>query len=208
MKLKTVAMTGVLSLAGLGLIGAGAHAQFNTSTTSTQTINAGAPSVVLYNASATNNWNPTITLATPTDVGSSFTTGDQQVQMYNNGPITVTEATITLSASTTTGSDMYAGTDVCIATQYNNTVIYNGPLASVNGVQETYSGGGTIASGGSDYYYVNIYAGNEPTMCGNDTAGEYADSPGTDSPSSWASPLDSAAAGENVTVNLTVGYAA
>ena len=39
MKLKTVAMTGVLSLAGLGLIGVGAHAAFTTSTTSAQQIN-------------------------------------------------------------------------------------------------------------------------------------------------------------------------
>ena len=41
MKFKTIAMTGVMSLAGLGLIGAGAHAVFTTTTASSQTINVG-----------------------------------------------------------------------------------------------------------------------------------------------------------------------
>ena len=41
MKLKTVALTGVVSLAVLGLIGSGARAVFTTSTTSRQSITAG-----------------------------------------------------------------------------------------------------------------------------------------------------------------------
>jgi predicted ribosomally synthesized peptide with SipW-like signal peptide len=54
MKLKTMAMTGVMSLAGLGLIGAGAHATFTQNTTSQQQITAGTPQVVLSSADASN----------------------------------------------------------------------------------------------------------------------------------------------------------
>ncbi len=41
MKLRSVALVGVVCLAGLGLVGVGAHAAFTTSTTSGQTITAG-----------------------------------------------------------------------------------------------------------------------------------------------------------------------
>jgi len=47
MKLRFVAMTGVLSLAGLGLIGAGAHAAWTTNTTSNQQVSSGVLSVGL-----------------------------------------------------------------------------------------------------------------------------------------------------------------
>ena len=47
MKLRSVAMTGVLSLAGLGLVGAGAHAVFTTSTASNQTVTAGTAGPVI-----------------------------------------------------------------------------------------------------------------------------------------------------------------
>ena len=46
-------MTGVMSLAGLGLIGAGAHAAFNTTTTSNQTVSAGTLGVVLSGPTGT-----------------------------------------------------------------------------------------------------------------------------------------------------------
>jgi hypothetical protein len=203
MKLKTVAMTGVLSLAGLGLIGAGAHAAWTTNTTSAQTINAGTPSVVLYASGATNNGTANITLATPGDVGSSFTTGDQQVQIYNNGNVAATETSVSIAGST--ANDLYYGLQVCIATN-NNAVIYNGPLSTAQTDSPiTYPSPTTIAAGSSDYYYVNVYAGNEPTMCGGDLAGGYADTYGTDSTSDSNS-LAPAAAGESQTYTLTVGY--
>src|ERR1019366_8943155 len=59
MKLRSVALVGVICLAALGLIGVGAHAAFTTSTTSGQTIRAGtwpAPTMSITHR--------TITLAT------------------------------------------------------------------------------------------------------------------------------------------------
>jgi len=47
MKLNKIAMTGVMSLAGLGLVGAGAHAVFTQNTTSAQTLTAGTMNVTL-----------------------------------------------------------------------------------------------------------------------------------------------------------------
>ena len=46
MKIKSVAMIGVMSLAGLGLIGAGAHAAWTTNTSSAQQVTAGTITVV------------------------------------------------------------------------------------------------------------------------------------------------------------------
>jgi predicted ribosomally synthesized peptide with SipW-like signal peptide len=208
MKLRTIAMTGVLSLAGLGLVGAGAHAVFTQNTVSSQTISSGSLGVVLWANGASGDNTATITLATPPNVGSSFTTGDQLVKMINNGTIAATESTVTLSGVTTYGAtnDLLNGLQVCVATN-NNLVIYNGSLVAVSGSPLTYYGGTTIAaSGGSDYYFVNIYAGNEPTMCGNDTANEYADTYGTDSTSNSSALGSNSAEGESVSVSLTVGY--
>ena len=69
MKLRSVALVGVMSLAVLGLIGTGAHAVFTTSTTSSQTITAGtwgAPPTVaitypVNNTTYGSNWTRSIT---------------------------------------------------------------------------------------------------------------------------------------------------
>jgi predicted ribosomally synthesized peptide with SipW-like signal peptide len=207
MKLKTVAMTGMMSLAGLGLIGVGAHAVYNDSTVSNQSINAGTLGVVLSNPLAVGNGTGTITLATPANVGSSFTTGDQQVQMYNNGSVTATEATISLSGATTIGADnsLLNGLQICIASN-NGYTIFNGALTSaIADGNITYSGATTIAPTGSDYYYVNVYAGNEPTMCAGNGAGGSAYGYGSDGTSS-SSPLVNGSQSESVAYSLTVNY--
>jgi hypothetical protein len=207
MKLRTIAIIGALGIAAIALIGAGAAAQFATTTTSNQTINAGTLSglVVLSNPTASGNGTPTITLATPASVGSSFTTGDQPVEMTNNASFAATESTITLQGSAP--NDLYDGLNVCVANNEGplDTVIYNGPLSAINGIAQPYYGGTTIAPGGTDYYYVNIYAGNELTMCDDDGANGASALYG--SPYlSHSNPLDAAAAGESQTVSLTVGY--
>ena len=63
MKLRTIGMTGVMSLAGLGLVGAGAHAVFTQNTTSRQTITAGTMHVTLHSDSA----NTVVSLADNSD---------------------------------------------------------------------------------------------------------------------------------------------
>jgi predicted ribosomally synthesized peptide with SipW-like signal peptide len=102
MKLRTVAMTGVMSLAALGLVGAGAHAVFTATTTSAQTISAGTLSLVLQ---ATNpgggdvagyNTN-SITFTPQPPVASSFVTAPQLITIYNNGNVTATEISMKLT---------------------------------------------------------------------------------------------------------------
>jgi len=206
-RLRTIATVGAMSIAGLGLIGAGAHAVFTTSTTSSQTINAGTLDVVLSASGAGGNGTSTISLATPAAVGSSFTTGDQLVEMSNVGNIPATESTLTVTGVTTIGADntLLDGLQLCVATN-NNVVVYNGPLTTASSTSPlTYYGGLTIAAGSADYYIVNVYAGNEPTICGNDGASAYADTYGSDSTSSSAS-LGNGAQGEAVEYSLTVGY--
>jgi len=53
-KIRTIATVGEMSIAALGLVGAGAHAVFTTITSSTQTIIAGTPSVVTWASDASN----------------------------------------------------------------------------------------------------------------------------------------------------------
>jgi hypothetical protein len=205
MKIRYIAVFGAIGVAAIALIGAGAAATFNTTTTSNQTISAGTLAVVLYGG-ASGNGTPTITLGTVSNVGSSFTTGDQSIEMYNSGGVKATESTMTLGGVTTFGDPtLLNGLQVCVATN-QNTVIYNGSLAAaISAGSLTYYGGTTITPGGADYYYVNIYAGIEPTMCGNDTGSQYADSVGTDSTSN-STPLAAGAQGESVAVSQTVGY--
>ena len=88
MKLRFVAMTGVLSLAGLGLVGAGAHAVFSTNVTATQQITSGSLHVAIWDTldptcpNAAANCQAT-TLATPPAVGSSFVVGPEPIYVTN-----------------------------------------------------------------------------------------------------------------------------
>jgi predicted ribosomally synthesized peptide with SipW-like signal peptide len=103
MKLRTVAMTGVMSLAGLGLVGAGAHAVFTAATTSAQTITAGTLSLVLQatnpDGSEVTGYNTnSITFAPFTaPVASAFVTAPQLITIYNNGSVTATEISMKLT---------------------------------------------------------------------------------------------------------------
>ncbi len=78
MKLRSVALIGVVSFAALGLVGAGAHAVFTTSTTSSQRItvasNFGAP--------------PTVTISYPvnnTTYGTNLTNAITGTAASNSG---------------------------------------------------------------------------------------------------------------------------
>jgi|GEM_PF-1124110 hypothetical protein len=131
MKLNKIAMTGVLSLAGLGLVGAGAHAVFTSSTTSIQTVSAaGAPNVTLSATCAPNpapsgevsppalsdtgsgqdvgtacgyttNSGTTMNLPSVTGLGSSFVTGETDITMTNNGNLPAAEVTLQVSDTPT-----------------------------------------------------------------------------------------------------------
>jgi hypothetical protein len=221
MKLRFVAMTGVLSLAGLGLIGVGAHATFDTSTTSNQIIATGSPGVTLSGSCVSGPCagNPndlyslspdgtTLTFTAGGPYGSSFTTGDEMVTMTNTGNIPLTEITITL-ASTYPTSPLATEAYVCFGSTGLGTngspffEIYNGPLSGVPAggwSQEgdvltvagtPYSGGSPPASGPTDNYIIDIYAGpGVSETCGTSTAPA----------------LNSDAENESITVSATVTY--
>jgi len=130
MKFRFLAMIGVMSLAGLGLVGAGAHAIWTTSSTSSQTITAGTPQVVLSSADASNGCttiaiaeaNPgpcsgTLTLNAPAIVGSTFETPASQVWVTNTGDVPVTETSIQMGASSggsSADNALYSQMNVCL----------------------------------------------------------------------------------------------
>ena len=157
MKLRFIAMTGVMSLAGLGLIGAGAHAVFTQTTTSAQTINAGTPNVQLYSSNAiAGNYTSSLTLNGYGPVGSTFTTGMQDVQIYNAGNIPVSGVSASFSGAGGSGA-LYNELNVCIEGN-SGAVIWQGALSAATG-SATISDIGPIAPSGWSNYYVAYYAG-------------------------------------------------
>ena len=136
MKLKSIAMTGVMSLAGLGLVGAGAHAVFTQNTVSAQTITAGTMNVTLYSTDAVGGNNTAnLALANLGPTGSTFTTGDQLVTITNNAPFVVSEITATpgdtfdsSGGPTSPNSRLAAETYLCEVS--SGEVIYNGLLSA------------------------------------------------------------------------------
>src|ERR1035438_3438310 len=102
MKFKTIAMTGAISLAGLGLIGAGAHAAFTTTTSSSQQITTAllTGNVVLTSPCASSgNGSANITMAPVGPVGSDFATAACLITVNNNSLVPITYITIALTDS-------------------------------------------------------------------------------------------------------------
>ena len=163
-------MAGALGVAGLGLVGLGAHAAFTQTAYTQQAITAGTMNVVL--SSSGGSWSsPTLTMASVTNVGSNFTTGDQLVTITNNGTFTVTGMTLTFSdpsANATFDSEA----QICL---YRSGTLYNNSFDAFTG---TVTVPLNIApSGGTDSFYVNVYAGSGFTTpaCGNDGAAALTD---------------------------------
>jgi hypothetical protein len=109
-KFKNMAMIGAMSIAGVGLVGVGAHATFSTATTSSQQITTGTPGVALtapgatltgVGSDCTNTGEAcgNITLAPVGPTGSSFTSGDQLITISNIGNIPLTELVFTVSST-------------------------------------------------------------------------------------------------------------
>lgn len=204
MKLRTIGMTGVLSLAGLGLVGAGAHAVFTQNTTSAQTINAGAMNVQL---ALTSYGTPATTLTLPATVpeGSTFTTGDQTVYIENYSNISVNAVSGSFGANI--GNGLFNELNVC-AVSSAGYVIYNGSLPGAYGNTYTIDSSPIAAYAGGlpgqGYYTVNYYAGTVTTGCGSGVAGDYV---GTfASGTSTSNTLDASAEGLSVTPTVTVTY--
>ena len=223
--IKRLAVSGALGVAGLGLIGFGAHATFTTSTESTQTITAGTLAVALSSPNAANaacesatgdcqslEWNPL------GPVGSTYTTGDQTVTVTNVGTLPVYETSFTLTA--TGASNLESQSSVCITRpwQGGQEVFYNGALSGISGVRVPIANWPEISGQETDTYTVNVYAGSEPTACGGTYSGlagvsdvyvpggaAHIWNPPTGTVSSAPS-LDNSAEGENMTVSVVMTY--
>jgi predicted ribosomally synthesized peptide with SipW-like signal peptide len=184
LKLRNLAMTGALSVAGLGLIGVGAHAVFTSNTVSSQQITSGTLAVALSSPDAANPLCvnaagdcQSLTWDTLGPVGSTYTTGDQTVTVTNAGNLPVYETSFKLTASGT--SNLVNESSVCITRPWGGgqRVFYNGPLPGISGVLVPIAGWPVIAGAATDTYTVNVYAGTEPTACGGIYSGLTGDSP-------------------------------
>ena len=161
--LKNLALTGALSVAGLGLVGVGAHAVFTQNTTSQQTITAGTMNVTVSSPGASGNGTPSITLPAVGPVGSSFMTS-YDVTITNNSNIPVNEISYTLSDNNNNGT-FQSETWACI---YSDGYLYaNEPLTTIEGYGQSAQLVPNINPGGTDSYTLVIYAGTtENTGCG------------------------------------------
>jgi hypothetical protein len=196
----------VLSLAGLGLIGVGAHAAWTTQTTSAQTFTSAGMSVILNGpAGSVGDGTASLTLPPISVNSSSFTTGDQLVTSTNNGTIPAYEDSFTVSSSYT-GPGLYSEMYVCITSTGIGVpsgyvwVGYNGPLSGVSTIG---TGGSELPVGATDNLIFNFYAGTEMTNCGSTTSeGIIPLSPGL----SVSTPLDNTAMNQIITVTNTFDY--
>jgi len=186
MKLKTVALTGVLSLAGLGLVGAGAHAVFTATTTSAQTITAGTLSVAVSSPGATcTAWDSfdqctAITLPAAGPVGSVFDTTPTVITLTNTGTIPAYYKNETIS-QTNTNSTFESEIGFCeygtggTAVGAYVGVDWNGLLSSALGTTDVSGDLGGYATnpnsfilqpGATGTYSVDFFAGEASSVCG------------------------------------------
>jgi hypothetical protein len=182
-RFKNLAMVGAMSIAGMGLIGVGAHAVFTTSTVSAQTITAGTPHVLLWSADASNGCttlaiaianegtcNGTLPLNPVGPVGSTFVTPASIVYMYNYGSIPVTETSIQIGvtpSSVPADVALFNQVNVCLHSWDNLSgtpaagwVEARGPLSAAVALTPTVAENPiTIAPGQQLWYSMDFYAG-------------------------------------------------
>jgi len=207
MKLRFVAMTGVLALAGLGLVGAGAHAVFDTNVTATQQVTSGTLHVAIWDTldpscpNAAANCQAT-TLATPPAVGSSFVVGPEPIYVTNNGTLPAFWTGIGITDQGTGDSDLASESYLCLQDS-NQNVLYNGPFSSAPTIDEHDSIPTSAAAGNFIISYVTFYAG--PTTvepCGDN--GPFGADSSTMNPA--ASSLVNAAEGETMEPTFTFTF--
>jgi predicted ribosomally synthesized peptide with SipW-like signal peptide len=96
MNIRTMAAMGGVGLAGLGLMGAGAHATFTDSVHSTQTIGAGTLDVQLESHDGVvDPTGKTVTYAYAGPVGSTFNSGEHGADIVNKGDIAASAIVLT-----------------------------------------------------------------------------------------------------------------
>jgi predicted ribosomally synthesized peptide with SipW-like signal peptide len=215
MKLKTVAMTGMMSLAGLGLVGAGAHAAFTSTTSSVQPITAGSLNVTLSTTvvGASGNNTATLTFPNPGPVGSTFVAVDP-VTITNNSNIPVTEIGLQLTDPDNVSNAQSAAldTETWACFYSDGELLYNEAMPTVEGYSNA-TVTGTIAPGATDTYTIVFYAGdngaNDPACGGAFTGfsgGAYTTYEAVPQAASTAPSLNSDAEGGMINPTLTLTY--
>jgi len=176
-RFRTVAMAGSLGVAALGLIGAGAHAVFTTSTTSSQQITAGTLSVEVSapgaTCTATDAFGHCTAISLPVvgPVSSTFDTTPVDITLTNVGSLPAYFTSVTVS-DPNSNSIFQSELGVCeygLGTDGHYLgVENNGLLSDIEGTQDL-SGSGpyyVIQPGDSDAYSVDFYAGGNSSVCG------------------------------------------
>ncbi|MEO9181734.1 MAG: hypothetical protein ABI298_08815 [Acidimicrobiales bacterium] len=169
LSLKSLAATGALGVAGLGLIGIGAHATFTVSPSSNQVISSGTlavnasspsdPSCLNAAANCTN-----ITLTPSTNNGSSFTTGVQQIVLTN--VCTLPAYYTSLGITNASGANAFSNEAYLCLTDSNNNVLYNGLFSGASTIAEHDSIPVSAAAGNTLVDDVTVYAGTGSSQCG------------------------------------------
>lgn len=186
MNIKAIAMTGVMSLAGLGLVGTGAHAIFTTATSSNQTVTAGTVNVVFWSsdanagcttqALAVANDCTSITLPTVGPVGSTFDTPASTVNEINTGSLPAAEASVQVTDTVNNNAGYYLQDEMNMCIGSDGAAVANGPLTTAMALTPTVTLDGSLATGyavlganqaNGDSFTVDFYAGQNSTICGD-----------------------------------------
>lgn len=212
---------GAIGVAALALIGAGASATFTTATDSNHPVTAGTIHVVLSSAdapgcTAPSNGCTSLTFPAVGPVGSTFETATHRVIITNVGDIPVMEKNMVLSDwnnGSTAAAYLRAQMNVCVRSGYpadgGPWTVANGKLTTGEALSPSVLMGTSPslalpANGGTDYYDVSFYAGQDST-CGTIS------SAGTNTASAWGSystpaSLTNEAMGGSVTPKITFNY--
>jgi predicted ribosomally synthesized peptide with SipW-like signal peptide len=206
LKFKNMAMIGAMSIAGVGLVGVGAHATFTDAVSSQQQVTAGTLNLELSAPGASGNGTVGNPLVLPNcgPVNSTFDCGPVTVTITNYGNVSPTMfmsyafagAGGSSSADTALASETY----LCMTSDGN--VVENSLLSSLSLLGPTpYTV--PAANGGTDSYTVEYYAGpTQDTLCGTHGNLSYG-MPSSPTPNPAALSLNNDAEGGVITPTIT-----
>lgn len=165
MSSRRIAFAAALAVAGLGLVGAGAGAQFTDAVTVQQHITAGTIDVQLTSSDQSVTFSHDGKTATFADLGptqSTFSSGAIPTTITNHGTATASAITLTANDIAGLGANSAALADqLCvrvISPAVGGTVAYDGPLSGLQA--HPLSIQGDIPAGGTDSFTTEFYAGS------------------------------------------------
>lgn len=208
--IRSIAATSALGLAGMGLIGVGAHAVWTLNSTSAQQITSGDPSVAMTGSAGSDctlvtQACTTVNLPGVGPTNSTFDVGPFTATATNTGNVTLSELDLDATVTYPT-SALAEETYVCLGSTGIGTggtffSIYFGTLAGLNGA--TYSQGSdtltvkgttpTSTSAPTDNWIVYYATGpSQSTPCGSTPGGDTG--------------LGNGAENQSINLSLTMSY--